>query len=722
MTDFIFKHPIYEKEDFKILTHYLEQQIEHAKRKYPNISRDKLKKIIIKIIKSKLKDPSIQRVTFPSPGNHKKEIVPTSKHLKDINHQITAPNGNTYCQPKERESFIRLTIIDNIKQRGLFKKKMGASKEKGDSHLASIYDNLQKSKKISNNSTPGAMQSAYNIISDKSGFNTITSTTRLGVKVGYGTVERLLAGNIYLPTYEDALSYIYNAISVMPSNCEEILNKHNGISKINEKDFYNWLLENMKWYSYRSTYDEKIKTVISKLTDIEMSYIFYAGSLYNLIDYNKNYFRNFMDELFDRNLPIDESINPEEIYSLEETLGIMVKGTNSELFGYKEDGKRNTLHEAVTNNPNGIRKIIRYARHIECYMEKHKDLLSLFLKTGNETPQPHNNHNMIRKSTIASDTDSCLFTTNGIVQLIHGLPVGKTSFCKKSYDINAFSVYVLSLSLKHTFARYSSRAGIVGKDCYAISMKNEFFYPTFMRTNISKHYSGEITIQEGIILPKPQLDMKGVGYIGSTRPKIITDGIKKFMRNLFEDLVKTDANISAEKLLRHVSDTERAILDSLNKGSKEYLGGVNIKQPESYKDGGVRSTFYYRLWEEVFADHFRINVVLPNRFMKIPLSGKDKLWSNAKLMEEFKDTYPEVYNRMMLFRKNNPEKKINYLVAPSSMGSIPEMFYKWVDKRHVITDMCSPYYLAMKSLGLSLALPEKDVLVMDCLEDKYHDI
>lgn len=719
----IFKDNEYHSEPFRVLGHYVEQHVQHLKRKYPNLSEDKIRSIVKQISKDRVKDPQVQRISFPTPGNHKKEIVNTTEHLKDIEGNITSPSGNTYCQPTRKESFIRLTIIDNIKQRGVFKKKMGEAKERGDAHMTAIFDNLQKSKKISNNSTPGAMQSAFNIISDKSGFNTITSTTRLGVKTAYGTVERLLAGNIYLPTYEDALSYIYNTISVMPTETSDVLKAYSGkISIVSKDDFYDWMISNMKWYNYHDEINEKLKRIVESLSDVERSYIFYAGSWYNLFNYNKEYFRSFVDGVFNRDIPVDPSIDAKDIFSLEETLSIMVRGTNADLFGFKEDGKRNTLKEAVSNNPEGIRKIVAYGKHIEAYFEEHRDLLSTFLKTRNETPQPYFNHKFARKATILCDTDSNLFTTNEIVRLYHGLEGGKTDFSPKSFDVNALSVYILCMSLEHTFARFSSRAGIVGDDCYVISMKNEFLYPTFMRTNIGKHYSGVITIQEGIILPDPQLDMKGVGYIGSTRPKIITDGVKSFMTNLFNHVVETNGNISAEDILRDVAAVEKTILTSLDKGEKTYLGGVNIKQPESYKDNGERSTFYYRVWEQVFAEHFRINVVLPNRFMKIPLIGDDKLWSDVTLMTEFKEKYPDVYSKMMTFREANPGKKINYLIAPSSMGMIPEMFRPWISNRTVITAMCSPYYLALKSLGISVALPEQDVLVMDYLSDGLNPI
>lgn len=712
----IFKDNDYHSEPFRVLGHYVEQQVQHLKRKHPNLSVDQIESIVKRIAKDRVKDPKIQRITFPTPGNHKKEIVSTTQHLKDIEGNITSPSGNTYCPPTRKESFIRLTIIDNIKQRGAFKKKMGAAKEQGDAHMTAIYDNLQKSKKISNNSTPGAMQSAFNIISDKSGFNTITSTTRLGVKTAYGTVERLLAGNIYLPTYEDALSYIYNTISVMPVETAEVLSKYSGkISIVTKEDFHEWLISNMKWYSYRDEFSDKIKAVVETLTDVERSYIFYAGSWYNLFNYNKDYFRSFVDGVFNRDIAVDPSIEASDIFKLEETLSIMVRGTNADLFGFREDGRRHTLKEAVAHNPEGIRKIVAYGRHMEAYFEAHRDLLSTFLKSRNETPQPYFNHKFVRKATILCDTDSNLFTTNEIVRLYHGLETGKTDFSPKSFDVNALSVYILCMCLEHTFARFSSRAGIQGDDCYVISMKNEFLYPTFKRTNIGKHYSGVITIQEGIILPKPQLDMKGVGYIGSTRPKIITDGVKSFMTDLFDRIVKTNAAISAEEILRHVATVEETIFESLNKGEKTYLGGVNIKQPESYKDKGERSTFYYRVWEQVFSEHFRINVVLPNRFMKIPLIGEDKLWSNLDLMAEFREKYPDVHAKMMAFREANPDKKINYLIAPASMGTIPEMFRPWISNRTVITAMCSPYYLTLKSLGISVALPEQDVLVMDYL-------
>lgn len=713
----IFKDIDYPIEPFKHLNHYVDQQYQHLRRIYPTVPAQELKRIIKGIAKKNYKEPQLQRVSFPSPGHHHKEVVPLSQHLTDITGNITAPNGNTYCQPSLRESLIRLTIIENVAQRSAFKKEMFKAEQNGDTHGQTIFNNLQTTKKISNNSTPGAMQSMFNILSDKSGFNAITSTTRLGVKTAYGTVERLFAGNIYLPTFEDALSYIYNTISVMPKNTEAVLQKYKGkIRYVERKDFLDWIVSNMQWYAYRSEYLEDITRVVDRLTPLEMTYIYYAGSWYNLFNYNTEYFRGFVDGVFDRNIAIDPSIKADDIWSLEETMSVMVRGTNSELFGRDEKGALYNLNDAIKYNPEGIRQIVAYAHHMDRYMRDRADLLDVFLKTRNETPQPFFNHRLVRKATILCDTDSNLFTANELVRLYHGLPAGKTDFSDRSFDVTALSVYILCMTLEHTFARYSSRAGIVGKDTGIISMKNEFLYPVFMRTNIGKHYSGEIKIQEGNILRTPKLDMKGVGYVGSIRPKEITDAVRSFMSNFFDEVVQTNGELSAETVLTRVAGIESKILDSLNRGEKTYLGGVTIKQPGSYKDNGERSCFYYRVWEEVFADHFGIRVVLPNRMMKIPLIGDDDLWSNPEMMDPFREAYPDVFKRMMQFRKNNPNKKINYLIAPSSMGGIPDMFRPWINKRTVISSMCSPFYLALQSLNLDVAIPDKDVLVMDYVD------
>lgn len=720
MSQNLFRDESYETPPFKIMKHYVDRQFQHLKRVYPDVQDSVLKQHIIKITKDRFRDPAIQRISFPEPGHSKKEVVSTTTHLKDITGNIVSPSGNTYCQPAFRESLVRLTIIENINKRNIFKKEMFKCEQAGDTHGQTIFNNLQTTKKISNNSTPGAMQSKFNILSDKSGFNAITSTTRLGVKIAYGTVERLLAGNIYLPTLEDALSYIYNTISVMPEECEQILNRYsNAIRYVEEEDFTNWVVSCMEWYSYREDFLPKLIKVIKTLTPLERTWVFYTGSWYNLFSYNTSYFKNFIDELFNRNIPVSDDIVAEDIFKVEDTLSNVVRGTNPDLYGKDENGDRYNLTDAIKYNPNGIRQIVAYARHIESYLNSYSDLLCLFLKSRNETPQPLFNHKLIRKATILCDTDSNLFTTNEIVRLYHGLKQGETDFSPRSFDVNALSVYILSRCLEHTFARYSSRSGIVGKDLSVISMKNEFLYTTFLRTNISKHYNGPIVIQEGNILRKSKLDIKGVNYIGSSRPKEITDGVKAFLGYIHNRVRETNGHISAEDILDHVASVERKIYQSLSEGEKSYLGGMNIKQPETYADGGERSCFYYRLWEEVFAKHFGIDVVLPNRFMKVPLQGEDKNWYNEKLMSEFKSNYPEVYKSLMEFRERNPSKKINYLVVPASVGSIPDMFRPWLDKRKVIKDMCTPYYLALRSLNLSVAIPERDVLVMDFLQGEF---
>lgn len=718
----IFKDSSYQQEPFLVMRHYIDQQCDHLTRLYKDVDPEEIRKTVTAIAKERFKDPTVKRVSFPSPGNHVKEIVNTTTHLKNIEGNITSPSGNTYCQPSVKPSLISITIRENVGARDEFKAQMFAAEQAGDFHVYKIFFDLQTAKKISNNSTPGANQSLYNIIADKSGFNAITSTTRLGVQTAYGTCERYLAGNIYLPSAEDALSYIYSTIAAMPVDAEAIMHKYqNGVRLVDREEFTRWMFENIQWYSYKVHFETPVRKAIAGLTPAEMTYIYYTGSIYNLFNYNKEYFRNFIDELFRRDIAVDPSIKPTDIFKLEGTMSIAVRGSNPDCFGVDENGELYNLKDAIKNNPDGVCKMVAYGRHMENCLQEHADLLSLFLRTRSETPQPHANKHMVRKATVLCDTDSNLFTTNDIVRLYHGLPEGKTDYSPRSLDINSIVVYMLSRMLEHTFARYSSRTGLVGK-LNGILMKNEFLYPIFIRTGIPKTYGGLCTYQEGNKLRIPKMDIKGLPFVASTKSKLSTAGVKQMFIKICNNIIKTSGNISAEEILRDVADVETEVLRSLNDGEDKHLSTVGIKELNSYSDGGERVGFYYRLWEDVFADEFNMHVDLPNKFVKVYISGEDKLWSNTMVIEEFKRDYPETFDRFVKFRLAHPDKKVNYLIAPVGIGSIPVMFRKWLDKRRVITDVCSSYYLLMNGLNLNLATPKKDTIVLDFLAGRDLDL
>ena len=702
-----FRTETYSKENVPLLAGWKSETKLHLTLHYPHKTEAEIDAMIEKIVATHYKEPELGRVYFPEPGKPIKERVPVMQHVQQTESLLTAPSGNSYLRPDVKESYIRVTLIENKAARSRFKKLMLKAKEEAIDSEAKRYNNLQSGAKFKNNSVPGMMQSKFNIANDTSGFNAITSVSRLFVRSAYGHCERMLTGGLYLPTYDDLLSYIYHMLEHMPSSIPAVMLKH-GLKSISSEDLSKWFVDTLSKYGAGRAYADKIRYVCDQLTASQRTFVFCGGSLYHLFVLNDDLFRNWIDRVFDHDTAkIDPEVDPKALYKVESTLSVMVRSPNVSLLG------KYTLDDAMTKEPDNVRKLISLCNQAQAGIDEFADIIESFIRMDVDIPASFFNKNLVRDNVLGCDTDSNLFTTEYLVQAYHKLEPGRIRFDQKAYEVNALAVYFMSRSIEHVFARMSTNLGCMKEDMDLISMKNEFLFVIFCRTNIAKHYAALITQQEGKRLPEAEIEAKGVNLIGSTRAGEIVTRLKDFMRKTFDDIIATHGQISAEEMLDHVADIEKELIQLFQSGDLSYLTMASIKPSGSYGDDTDKTSyFYYELWEEVFSEHYRTNVVLPNRMFKIPVIGEDKLFKDPKFIEWMKAEYPEIYVKLddFITRKG---RFPSYFLIPAGFDTIPEFFRKWLDIRRMVFDNLSPFYLFLSSFGISLAWQKHDLLISD---------
>lgn len=702
-----FRTPEYVRESMCVLDGWTSSVRRHLTYKYPDRTTEEIDQKIKSIRASRQINPTIARIHFPEPGRPVKQQIDALAHVEEINGLITAPSGNSYLNPDVKESFIRTTLIDNKKARSGYKKLMLAAKEAGDIGKMKRFNNLQSSAKIKNNSVPGMMQSEFNIINDSSGFNAITSVSRLFVRSAYGHGERMLSGNLYIPSYDDALSYIYTMLEVMPSTTTDVILNHNLVTP-SAQTVCDWIVYQVSQYGRGREHRKGLYQILKQLSPAQLTFVYCGGSLHNLIQLNPEFFRSWINRSFAHDtVKIDPEQSPKDLFKLEATLSVLVRSPNTDRLGISPKGKLNTLDEALENNPDGIRFLTALGVQMERHIDEIGDIIETFIRIEADVPQPYYNKRLVRDAVIGCDTDSNIFTTSKIVQMYHQLEDGRMVFNRKTYEVNALVVYFLSRSIEHVFARMSTNLGAHSNDRDQISMKNEYLFMVFGRTNIAKHYAALILQQEGKLLPEPELEAKGVGLIGSTRAGSITAGLKTFIQKYFEKIIETDAQLRAEDMLNEVADLERDLLKKFTSGDLSMLTISSIKNAPSNP-----SYFYYELWEEVFKPEYNSNIVLPTRMFKVPVIGEDGLFSNPAFVEYTQKKYPGIYKRLDKFIKNKGRYPSFFLI-PYGFETLPKFFLPWIDARRMVFDNLSPYYLFLSSFGINTSWRKNDLLISD---------
>lgn len=700
-----------ERDRPKLLAGYLQNVTSYLIMNNPTASLEEIDSFVKKTINERFKSPTVEAVHHKTEGNSEIVKLPLHKYIETIiADNNLSPSGTSYLLVSRRESFLRVSLEEKIAVRNKFKKMYLDFEARGMKRESQYYYVSQANAKIFNNAIAGGMNITQFILGCKAGFNAITSVGRLSVKQGYSIVERAVNGNLYLPTTQSAITYILNHVQTMPEEFEKISIEYNlytpTVFEVREY-FVDSLL------NYVSDPSEKIlMTVISNLTDTERSYVFYAGCFKNLCHYNDKIIRAWIDSCFITG-PIDPSlykdIDLKEIKSFDDDLIVCVLGTNYRRLGEFPDkpGKWNSIKDAMTNNPEGLKEFIYCCKHFDKNFKTLLPLLKSIMQVHTTFSKMVFQQRMARQTVPLSDTDSNIFSTQELIRWKRG----KLDFSQEAYEMNALTVFILSQTLEHIFARLSCGFGMEGKDIFKISMKNEFLFPVLISTSLAKHYIAIATMQEGALLTVPRKEIKGVGLRSSAYPKIIRDEFENYVTDLIKIIEKAEP-LKAASVLKVVADLERCIYNSIRERESIYLQTVSIKQEQDYADAMASAYFYYKLWTDVFAADYG-EMAIPNKCYKIPLIGGKKLFKDKVFLEQMSINYPGIYSRLIPFLEGHPGRDITAILIPPVKGKIPQFFLEIMDIRSHISQSMAGFYHLLSALGIGTVDNRSDMLVSD---------
>jgi DNA polymerase family B len=684
----------------KVLRSYTDNMLEYLKMKYPDIPEDKILSFLQKYVKKNVIRKQIQIIVHPDYGDSVLSNVDLLEYTQNIGNRIITPFGCVYMLPTEKESILKLAIDDNIAERAVLKKTMLEAASRGDTITEQIMHFQQASTKIFNNSISGAQGSTFSPLCDLPGYNSITAVGRHAVTAAYAHIERLICGNNYFNTFNSVINYFVQIHKCIPSNLMNIVEKYR-IYVPTVKDVYDYVISSTQFYMLEKDIKDRLIELIKYAPILTRIYIFYAGCFINFIKYNDQLARTMFSLFFRTDLDIDPTVNPISFFKIEEDIRILNLSINSDII------YNTRIDEMCNKYPDEVRKLISISNNMEHVLINYDDLISALFYPDFDTPDPMSHPNMIRKTVVLSDTDSVVYTNQSIVEWY----TGYISFNKEAYQINAFMIYLISITLKHVLARISTGIGIVPNDRKRIAMKNEFTFPIFFRTSVKKNYIDLVTSQEGRILPKPKMDIKGGQLRSSTRAKESNEQVDILAKWLFDEVINEE-KIEAKECIARVISHEKRIFESLMSGDRTYLMNKTIKFEKEYKNPMQSNYFYYVLWNEVFAPLFG-PFVLPNKGFSIDVLNDGKAIRTETYLDEVKKTDVALYDRLIKFLDKYPDKKINCIIYPPTIVVTPQILRPLIDHRDIIHNNCASLYLIMHSLGLSVSDSKQKVLYSD---------
>ena len=600
---------------------------------------------------------------------------------------IIVPSFTTYYHPDKMKSIHAEFMNYNTKQRSAYKKAAFKAKQDGNIEAYTYNDIMQKTMKIFNNSLSGAYGSKSTVLRNPSAHYTLTSITRCVSSIGNAFTESIVYGNKHFNNVDNTFNYITSIISHVDLKQVQRCINHFKLYIPTTDDVMKMILESSRNYWRHEVLENKLKEYISKLSDTERAAILYVNDLWHIKMYNENLIRTMINEISVKCEHISD--DHMSIANIPESFEILGK-----LLCYDDIKGLNVNYEELRGSKLG-RTLISTIVNVNQMMGKYSLLLKTFLYTDIMPPNIAFIRQMYRKCIVLSDTDSTCGSYDKWVKWYFG----KYTFGYEAVPVTGVIMTILSNVVDYNLSKLSSNMNISNDRLHILKMKNEFFWTSFISTNINKHYYASTAIQEGNVFKEQELELKGVHLIGSANDQTVVKQIHNTMKDILNNL-SNGKKLSLYDYIKTVADIERDMLKRFEQGDIGIFRKDKIKEEKAYKQSKELSPYlHHLLWEEVFAEQYGHPGNPTYMVIKIPTIVESKKDWNAYL-ETLQDN--EFKNKLIKFmNKYNKDYlgtfRVPFLIA-SSRG-IPKEIIPIINKNKVILENLKSAYIMLETLG-----------------------
>lgn len=610
------------------------------------------------------------------------------------NGEIIAPTLTTYMSPLVKESILVQFVEDNIKIRNAAKKAMFVAKQLGDELLRSFKDKEQTGTKLSNNALSGAHASPSTALYNKTAHSSLTSNCRSTSGYGNANNEKFIAGNRH---YWSPHIVVDNIVSIIDNTNYEEMERVMMVYGLH----YPTVMETAKVIAYSADVYwrngnawKKITRLLEELTPLQRASVVYTGDLFHLRMFNDKVVREFITRLSTRVVPATPYPDPVKMIleQPEDNRYLAAQICCDEMRGKGKD-----YEKIAKDHPETMQNLTATAVNVTQTLGLYADFIKAFFVTPNVPASVAYIRQSLRRTAITSDTDSTIFTAQDWVQWHqHKLKVEQSTVA-----VGATMIFLASQSIVHILARMSANFGVVEKRIFQTVMKNEYYFPVFVPTNVSKHYYASRSCQEGDVLAKIEMEIKGVHLKSSNAPKSITKRAQEMMKEITETAASGE-KISLVKYLKEIADRQREIKSAIESGTTNYYRLGEIKTAQAYKDPTKSQFVFNELWERAFNHKYPTPTQLPYTTIKIATTlqgaATTKDWvanlKDKQMQEGFRAWFANTE------KTNMPTIQIP-LDAVRSYG-IPTELLEFVDNRRIIADITQVFVLIMETLGFYL--------------------
>lgn len=643
------------------------------------------------------KDPVVEYNTRDYNGDLVEDKTTLTGYFDIINSNgyVLAPSLTSYKRHDQDQSITGLYLTKNAQDRAVFKKKkfQAVLDSKPDDEV--FFNIRQSTMKVYNNTVSGMRGSETTIFYNPTGHSSLTSTTRCVSGIGNALSESIVGGNRYYKDPDTTIEYLASVATLSDKKkIRTAIDKYN-LSIPKPEYIFQVVLETSRMYWANEEKENEILKYLQGLSDEQLCAVAYTNDMYRLRICNEELLYNLITKLGTKvtSEPYDDYEEDIKCYSLDADIEILTKYLcSNELVGKAVDFK--AMKEK--NDPT-LYNVTKTARNVYETLIEYRPLFDAFFYTELLPPNLGYIKDMIRRSIVISDTDSTCCTYDEWVKWYSG----NLEYNDTNVRIASSVMALTSIFISHGLKILSRNINTAPEHMTKLAMKNEYFWPTFVVCNITKHYFSLVTICEGVVYPKPKLEIKGSQLLISNSPTMIREAVNKMIRDINEELA-IDGTLQVKKYVERIIDIEQTILQDFKDGKMYMFLKETIKPQTSYK-GDPDKTKYrdYTMWEEIFKPLYGTAGVPPYVVSIVPIQKQYRKVKN--LIPHIKAINPELGDKLEQNLLSNRRNELSILRVPKLIADkkgLPKEIVDVVDIKKTIETVCSALYIIIESLGI----------------------
>jgi DNA polymerase elongation subunit (family B) len=258
-------------------------------------------------------------------------------------------------------------------------------------------------------------------------------------------------------------------------------------------------------------------------------------------------------------------------------------------------------------------------------------------------------------------------------------------------------IYLLSKYLGRFLYVLSDHFNIEIEDKHFLHMKSEILFDTLLLTKNKKSYAGSIISNEGIILKKVKMDIKGI----QIRKVFVPRKTKKRLEELLERILNFKNSKTISSIISELNNLELEIKNSLVSMKSEFglIKPFNNDYAEAVNIEVYRGVL---LW----------NILNPtNTIQSFDQVKQINLIEQFELDIEENDLYKQILNE-------NPKMKgkINIICVPLDEEKIPKIFENYIDYDKMINSNINSFSVVLEALGLVVVENSKENLITNFIK------